>query len=394
MSAPLTFHPAGDDDGLWQQYNALATRSFGHRVDDITRLRPHADLHVAIRADTVVAAGLGLLLPQHFGGAPVPSACLGAGCVAPEERGSRLAARLLAERLRPLQDQGAVISTLWTASTAYARHLGWEAPAPVTACSVATDDLKRAPAPPGTEDLDIAHGPTPDTERLQRELARQWNGPLQRPSWWTAWTSARHALTTYRFTPPGQPPTGLLAFAMTPRDQHGMHLAVHDFWAADPSTLHAMLAFLARHDRAATITFQRNVLPPAPLLLHTLHRYRPVLKAWHPWMLRILNPREAIRRRGWPAHPTLSAVIEVESDTGDTGNRYLLHIEAGSGELTPTSREAAVSFTRRQFAVWYAGGYPSTAAAHLAGIRYTCAQTLAALLDSTTGHQPWLPDHF
>ncbi|MFD3381959.1 MULTISPECIES: enhanced intracellular survival protein Eis [unclassified Streptomyces] len=392
MNSPITFHQADDD--LCQQYDALATRSFGHPLSDIAHLRPHADIRVATRSGTVVAGGLGLLIPQHFGGAPVPSACLGAGCVAPEERGSRLAARLLTERLHALQAQGAVISSLWTASTGYARHLGWEAPAPVTAWSIATDDLKQAATTRKTDHLDITHGLTPDAEELQQDLARQWNGPVQRPHWWAAWTTARHALTTYRFHRPGQPPTGVLAFAMTPREQHGMHLAVHDFWATDQHTADAMLAFLGRHDRAATITFQRNALPPSPLLLHTLHRYRPHVRAWHPWMLRILNLPEAIRLRGWPADLDLSVPIEVEGESHNTSDRYLLHIEAGSAELRPTSREAAVSFTRGQLAVWYAGGYRSTTTARLSGIECTSSQALTNLIHATTDQEPWLPDHF
>lgn len=95
----LTFAPA--DDGRWQQYDELATRSYGHRVGDITDLREHADLQVAIRDGRVVAGGLGFVVDQFFGGSPVPSACLGAGCVAPEERGQQLGARMTAERLRP-----------------------------------------------------------------------------------------------------------------------------------------------------------------------------------------------------------------------------------------------------------------------------------------------------
>ncbi|MGH2456491.1 MAG: hypothetical protein ACRDTE_27805, partial [Pseudonocardiaceae bacterium] len=88
------------DDDLWSQYDTLTTRSYGHPVPDITHLRTHADTRVALRDGRVVAGGLGLLVPQFFGGRPVPSACLAGGCVAPEERGSHLTVRMLAERIR------------------------------------------------------------------------------------------------------------------------------------------------------------------------------------------------------------------------------------------------------------------------------------------------------
>ncbi|MET3988061.1 hypothetical protein [Streptomyces sp. PvR034] len=81
MNRQLTFTPA--DDSLWEQYDQLAARAYGHPIADITHLREHADLQVAVRDGRVVAGGLGLLVIQNFGGAPVPSACLGDGCVAP-----------------------------------------------------------------------------------------------------------------------------------------------------------------------------------------------------------------------------------------------------------------------------------------------------------------------
>lgn len=163
MNQQLTFIPA--DDGLWERYDQLATRAYGHPIRDIAHLREHADLQVAVRGGRVVAGGLGLLVDQFFGGAPVPS-----GCVAPEERGDHLATDMTRERLRPLIERGAVISAIVTSSTGYARRLGWEAPTDVLAWTVATDDLKRSFAGEG---FDAEHGLTDEAETLQRDLARQ-----------------------------------------------------------------------------------------------------------------------------------------------------------------------------------------------------------------------------
>lgn len=390
MSEPLTFAPA--DDSLWQQYDELATRSYGHRVGDITDLREHADLQVATRGGRVVAGGLGLLISQFFGGAPVPSACLGAGCVAPEERGEHLATRMAAERLRPLQEQGAVISAISTSSTGYARLLGWEAPVSVFAWAVATDDLKRSF---NGDDFEIEHGFTPDAQGLQHGLARQWNGPVERPDWWFPWKEKKSDLTTYRFRRAGQPAAGTLSFTTKRRERHGMNLVVHDFWAAGQSTASAMLAFLGRHNtRAETIEFRRGALPPYPTLLHNLHRHRPTAEAWHPWMLRILDVPEAIRLRGWPADLNVAVPIEIENNNGDGWDRYVLRITGGSAELGPTHVAGKVALTQRQLAVWYAGGYRTAVSARMAGVNAVSESALATLIRSTTDLEPWLPDHF
>jgi predicted acetyltransferase len=85
-------------------------------------------------------------------------------------------------------------------------------------------------------------------------------------------------------------------------------------------------------------------------------------------MLRILNVPESIRLRGWPDDLTTAVPIEIENEAGDGTQRWMLQISAGAAEITPTTTEGQVTFTRRQFAVWYAGGYRSSASAHMAGV--------------------------
>ncbi|MFJ9729694.1 enhanced intracellular survival protein Eis [Streptomyces sp. NPDC101209] len=380
------------DQDLTAEYDALARRAYGRRVDDVTQLAPHADIRVTLHNGRVIAGGLGLLIDQHFGGRPVPTACLGSGCVAPEYRGDRLAVRMLHDRIRPLKEQGAALATLWTSSTGYARRMGWEAPTPVFSWTVATDALKRDFAP---GDVDITHGLTPASEDLQRRLAPRYNGTLLRPAWWNAHKQRQHDLTFYHFNRPGQPATGYLSLATRPHPRHGAHIDVHDFWAADHTVASAMLAFLGRHhSRTPTLTFQRTSLPPQPLLLHGLHRYgNATAESWHPWMLRILDLPKAIRLRGWP--PDLEATLPIAIEHRDTGtDRYLMHLAHGTAQLTPTTIEPSVTLTRRQATVWYAGGYRSTTAARMAGIHATDDHTLATLIRATTEHEPWCAEHF
>ncbi|MFJ3495700.1 enhanced intracellular survival protein Eis [Streptomyces sp. NPDC086091] len=385
----LTFPSA--TDGLWEQYDHLATRAYGHPVADITALRAHADLRVAMRGGRVVAGGLGLLVDQNFGGAPVPSACLGDGCVAPEERGDHLAATMTAQRLRPLIRRGAVISAIVTSSTGYARRLGWEAPTDVLARAVATDELKRSFS---AEDFQIEHGLTDEAEALQHRLARHFNGPLHRPAWWNRWKQRKSSLTPYRFARPGHPTEGLLTLATERHERHGMSLVVHDFWADSQPAAAAMLAFLGGHNtRARRIVFRRGVLPPYPTLLHGLRHHRTTADAWHPWMIRILDIPRAIRLRGWPADLTTVVPVEIETETGDW-SRWMFQVKAGAADITPTQVVGQVALTRRQLAVWYAGGYRSTTSAHLAGVRATSQNALTALVRSTTQFEPWMPDHF
>ncbi|WP_406292306.1 enhanced intracellular survival protein Eis [Embleya sp. NBC_00896] len=381
------------DDDLWREYDALARRAYGHPVPDIMGLGAHADRRVAVRDGNVVAGGLGMLIPQFFGGRPVPAAAMACGCVAPEERGGQLTVAMIAERLRPLKEHGAVLATLWTASTGYARRLGWEAPTPVYSWTVPTDDLKRGFDGSG---YDIAHGTTEQLRPLRDDLAARWNGPWQRPDWWQDWQHRQHPdVTTYRFNRPGREPTGVLSLAGEHHPVEGRRLVVYDFWAADHHVAAAMFAFLGRHDsRIPTVAFQRTGLPPAPLLLHHLHRCACVVaRSWHPWMLRVLDLRRAVQLRGWPDETDLTLPIEVVTEDGEATERFTLRIANGTGELTPTTREGQLTLTRGQFAVWYAGGYRSAAAAALAGVSAD-PKALTRLLLATADREPWLADYF
>ncbi|MGH3755692.1 MAG: sterol carrier protein domain-containing protein [Pseudonocardiaceae bacterium] len=63
------------------------------------------------------------------------------------------------------------------------------------------------------------------------------------------------------------------------------------------------------------------------------------------------------------------------------------------GELAPSACEGRLRLTRRQFAVWYAGGYRTVTAATLAGVRGD-PQEVARLVLATADREPWLPEHF
>jgi predicted acetyltransferase len=387
---PLTVVEA--DRELWSEYDRLATRSYGHQVEDITRLYDHADTRVALRGGRVVAGGLGLLVPQFFGGRPVPSACMASGCVAPEERGRHLAVHMLTERIRPLQEQGAVLATAWTTSTGYGHRAGWEAPAQVFSWSVPTDELKRSF---DHDDFEITHGASPGARLLHRELAGRWNGPMLRPTWWDGWQQDKHCLTSYRFNRPAEESAGLLSLAFDRHPVDGTRVVVHDFWADNDRVAGAMFAFLGRHNsRIRTVEFQRTGLPPHPLLLHNLHRVgSAVARSWHPWMLRVLDLKEAVRARGWPADLDITIPVEVVAGRGEGPERFTLRVTSGTGELATTTREGRVRLTRRQFAVWYAGGYRTATAATMAGVCGDPAD-LARLVLATAEREPWLPEYF
>ncbi|SCE53244.1 sterol carrier protein domain-containing protein [Streptomyces sp. OspMP-M43] len=312
----------------------------------------------------------------------------------PEERGDRLAARLVSERVRAVQEKGSVLATLWTASNRYVRRLGWEAPAQVFSWTVPTTALKGSAA----ETVEVTHGDSAQLDGVRDGLAGRWNGPWQRPQWWGSWQQEQHpGLETYAFADHGRDPGGVLSVA-TKSTPDGRQLVVHDFWAADAMVADAMFAFLGRHHgRVATVLFERTGLPPGPLLQRRLAGVgAATARFWHPWMLRVLDPGRAVELRGWPVHVDDELVLDLSAPDDAGSCRYLLNVSAGSACLTPggarRGRTADVTLTSGQFALWYAGGYRSPAAA-LAGIRGEDS-AIGRLLATTADREPWLADYF
>ncbi|MFI9630048.1 sterol carrier protein domain-containing protein [Streptomyces sp. NPDC052042] len=174
----------------------------------------------------------------------------------------------------------------------------------------------------------------------------------------------------------------------------GRQLVVHDFWAADHPTAAAMLAFLGRHhSRIPTVAFERTGLPPGTLLHRLGKGGAAAARAWHPWMLRVLDPCRAVELRGWPEGADAEIVLDLVAADGSSTDRYTLRVGGGRGELRPGGGTVDVTLTVGQFAVWYAGGYRSAAAAALAGVCGAPA-VIARLLATVGDREPWLADYF
>ncbi|AHH18300.1 acetyltransferase (GNAT) domain-containing protein [Nocardia nova SH22a] len=378
----------------WSEFVDLAKRSYGQDIKDAEQLREVADCRVAVRSGTVIAGGVGLTAEQFFGGQEVRSGLLAGGCIAPEERGSRLAGQLLLGRIGPLIDDGAVLVSAWTTSNEYGRKLGWQAPCPVYSWRVRADDLRRAFSGSAYQ---VNFGISAEGETLIGEVCRRWNGAIRRPPWWTEWKIRQMGLDVYEFRDDSGIVSGVTTVSGVSKEPV-RELRVHDFIAGDAAVAATMFNFLSRYNSLAEwVGFRRASLPPAPLLLHNLSRVRAEAQAHHPWMLRILNVEGALQQRGWREMEEQEFTMAlVDNFTGET-SRYDIEVRKGAADVSKSTRDPDFTLDMCQLASWYAGGYRSAESARLDGISCHSSAPSRALDDFvalTNAHEVWLPEQF
>ncbi|MFI5781189.1 enhanced intracellular survival protein Eis [Nocardia sp. NPDC051570] len=378
----------------WAEFIVLAQRSYGQEINDAEQLREVADCRVAIRSETVIAGGVGIVTGQFFGGQEVRCGLLAGGCIAPEERGNRLAGELLLGRLGPLADAGAVVVSAWTTSNEYGRKIGWQAPCAVHSWRVRADDLRRGFPGSGHR---VSFGISDGGESLISEVAQRWNGAIRRPPWWTDWKTRQMGLGIYEFRDDTGAVRGVTAVSGVSK-QPVKELRVHDFIAGDRAVASSMFDFLSRYNSLAEwVAFRRASLPPAPLLLHNLSRVRAQAESHHPWMLRILDIEGALQQRGWRESASSAFTMEAVDNFTDTVHRFDLEVDKGVSHVSKSTRKPDFTLDLCQLATWYAGGYRSAESALLDGISSHMSSPQHGLEDFvslTNAQEIWLPEQF
>jgi predicted acetyltransferase len=378
-----------DDEDRWKQYVALARHSFGRPLPDLSHQRRHGVVRVVVHRSRTIAGAIGLPFAQYFGGRPVTAAGLSLVCVAPHARGAGVGRALVDALISALRQRGVVAVSLWSPSTGVYRRWGWEvagtaATASFPAAAFSAGAGRAAQVVPDP-DLD-------DVRRLQAGLARRWDGPVDRPTWWWDWKQASG--------PPDRAHFGLVrddrlvAFLSCAPDSFpgwGHRLLVDDFWALDGDGLTGLCRFLSSHaSQTRRVEFAPGVLSSLSDLAFTLPQHSARELGWYPWMLRLVSPLEALRLRGWPVSARARVGLRF-SDGPEAGHHAVLTVEGGTAVLRPGG-SGGVTVTERGLAAWYSGARSATQLARL-GLLTGDPRDLDTL-DSLVSGRTWLPDQF
>ncbi len=394
----LEFRVPSEDDR--ERVLDVQQAAFGTPPAWRNRVGPHIvlDRYVcAYDGDRLVATSLSHPLQQYFGGREVSCAGIAAVAAMPDTRGSGIGGALVAELLRRRREAGDVVSSLYPATVAVYRKLGYEVAGVFTEFSASLRALPRT----GGEGIELQT--LSDDSRLDdmRECFRRWapghNGPVwfDDDMWWK--------FQVLRLTEPDVVPQIVLAHGDDGLEGYACYQrGDRPGFGIDPSCTH----FVARTRRAAAALFgyfggYHSVGdkmtwhgPPNEPLALLVAESRSVERTFEfPWMTRLLDVPGALEARGYPDVDG-ECVIAVD-DPLLPENAGPFRIEANAGKVAvsradgPAGRPISIGLLSAMFT-----GHLSPADLVRLGAAVPDDPALPVLGRLFAGSPPWSPDFF
>jgi predicted acetyltransferase len=354
-----------------------------------------ANLRLARRGNEIIA-GLGIIPMGHwFMGRSVPCAGVSVVAVAPEHRSRGVATELMRTLLVELRRDGTALSSLFPATYPLYRGSGYETAGtrflyrlPLSSLGRGSRDVELRAA---TSDEDLAA-----MKRVYDARVRHLAGPTDRgrsPFFWRRVLEpiGEDVHTYLALGDKGCEGYAVMSYKAPPEQLAARELPVRDIAFLGASAAGRLLRLIADHDSIyRTMTF---VGGPSDPLLTLMKEERPEVVDMKRWMLRIVDVRAALEKRGWRA-----------------GVRGELHFDLWDGLLRENSRRWVVEVAGGRAAVGEGGsgrlvidirGLAALYSGHLtaeelraAGLCEGDPEDVAMATSLFAGPAPWTPDYF
>lgn len=339
----------------------------------------------------VLAGGLATIpMGQWWGGQRVPMTGLAAVGISPEHRGSGAAIALLQHTLQELHANGVSLSALYPATQRLYRKAGYEQGGTFCVWSIETGAIQvqerllpwRSVA---LSDPTVFHD-------LYQQQAKQHNGHLDRhPTIWQEIVKAgdREGLYAYTLGTVDEP-QGYVIFSQKSSEGGGI-LRLRDWVVLSSAAGRAFWTFLADHRstvdqvrwRGAAIDSLTLFLPEQSAQFKRIER----------WMLRIIQVKSALEKRGYPPDLQTELHLDIQDDMLPENNgTFVLSVAHGRGEVSPGGR-GDLRLGIRGLAPLYSGLFSPTQLQRVGYLDGSDA-VLAIATQIFAGSPPWIADFF
>jgi predicted acetyltransferase len=366
LAPGLTIRPFEPDDDLDAEVD-LRRRAFGP-LPASGQAAIIAALQASVSAGQVMAVFDGsrlvasarcLAMRQWWHGQPITMAGVAGVKVAPEERGRGVGRALVTTLLHQIADRGFCLSTLYPSTMPLYRSLGWEVaggryesvlPTASLGALLAADPYVPGPAAalPGSS---LRRATAADAGTITEVLGRvhrdlRDSGPNAREPWELAgWLED---VDNFAYLADD----GFLSYRWA--DGHDQ-VRVDYLVAGSATTAREFWQILASHASMADTV--RACLAPDDPVGWLIREPVVVTSRIEDWMLRVIDPAQAIAARGYPASVSLEVALELnDPDLPALSGNWLLEISGGEGKLTPgRGSDARLRLGPRGFAALFAG---------------------------------------
>lgn len=337
-----------------------------------------------------VAGGLSLLsMGQYFNGQCVPMVGVAAVAVDVAHRAGGVATRVLKAALEELHASKTPISTLYPATVALYRRVGYEKAGYHGSLRMLARDID-------LRDRALTVRPATDADKPQihetwRRYAARTSGNLERGDFhWKRVEKHRSERTEPYVICNGTEIEGYV-YIMTLKEGGDAVLRAHDLAFTTPAAARRLLTFLADY-RTTRPQVELWTAMADPLLMHLREAHYQFGRI-ESWMVRIVHLAAALEARAYP--PGLSAELHLcvtDDVLTDNAGDYVLRIADGRGTVARGGR-GELSIDIRGLASLYTGYMPpdDLVLAGLAAGPENAWRTAAAAF---AGPLPWMREQF
>ncbi|BAZ16383.1 GCN5-related N-acetyltransferase [Calothrix sp. NIES-4071] len=286
-----------------------------------------------IRQNGKIAGGLAILsFGQCYGGEFVPMAGIAAVGIAPEYRGSGAALAMMQSAVKEIyEEQEAPISALFPAVQRLYRAAGYEQAGSFCNWEITTASIgmgkPQLPLTLITDEKDILR-------ELHQKQARRHNGNLKRNEFIWADIGRSKDAQQYAYIIGGlDDPQGYIIFTQH-RGDNNDYIYIRDWVLLTSAAVQSFWAFLGGHRSQINTVRYRSALVDALTLI--LPEQTAKLKSSTRWMLRAVDVKTALQKRGYPHFVEASLHLEVLDDfLSENNNKFILNVANGRADVTP-----------------------------------------------------------
>lgn len=382
----------------------LATQAFDFPEsswDEFCKMISRHDLRVAYAGDEMVGGLSYYPVGQWFAGKSVPMAGLALVLMAPEHRGHGYGFRMVAEVLRELRATFP-ISTLYPSTMAFYRRLGYEQAGNSYDYYASLRDIGgcRPMLPLRRVDAD-EHNPL--FQSIATRQAEFSNGGLDRnPGMWRRIFRPRDGgkVFSYLVGAPGEE-AGYLVYdqlrspsrnALSQNQWEQRAIFVRDMVGLNAEAIQSIWSFIEGNRTVTQIVKWTGAASDLRNLVHDEFEAK-VFRARR-WMLRILDVKQALLRRGYPAlDEEISFEIHDELIPENQG-RFTLRVKSGKPELIENDPKQCLTVSVAGLAPLYSGLFTAEQLAAAGQIDCVDKNLLAAASRMFAASEPWMSDSF